>query len=101
MELTKYTDKSLFTVVLDHQPFNLNESVEAGADLQLSGHTHHGQMWPLNYITKAVYEVSMGYMKKGDTHIYVSPGYGTWGPRVRLGNRPEIAVIRICLKENG
>ncbi|MEY1638189.1 metallophosphoesterase [Tenuifilum osseticum] len=94
-ELAKDIDQSKFTVVLDHQPFNLNESVESGADLQLSGHTHHGQMWPLNYITQAVYEVSMGYKKIGNTHIYVSPGYGTWGPRVRLGNRPEIAVIRI------
>jgi len=98
-ELTQNLDKSRFTIVLDHQPFNLNESVEAGADLQLSGHTHHGQMWPFNYITQAVYEVSMGYKKKGETHIYVSPGYGTWGPRVRLGNRPEIVVIRIKDKE--
>lgn len=94
-ELTKGVDKSSFTIVLDHQPFNLNESFEVGADLQLSGHTHHGQMWPLNYITQAVFEVSMGYKKKGETHIYVSPGYGTWGPRVRLGNRPEIAVIKV------
>jgi len=94
-ELTNDIDLSRFTIVLDHQPFNLKESVDSGADLQLSGHTHHGQMWPLNYITKAVYEVSMGYKKKGNTHVYVSPGYGTWGPRVRLGNRPEIAVIRI------
>ncbi|MBC7126436.1 MAG: metallophosphoesterase [Bacteroidales bacterium] len=97
-ELTKDIDQSKFTIVLDHQPFNLNESVDSGADLQLSGHTHHGQMWPLNYITQAVYEVSMGYKKIGNTHIYVSPGYGTWGPRVRLGNRPEIAVIRIKVK---
>ena len=94
-ELMLNIDKSRFTIVLDHQPFNLNESVESRADLQLSGHTHHGQMWPFNYITKAVYEVSMGYTKKGDTHFYVSPGYGTWGPRVRLGNRPEIVVIKV------
>ncbi|HDP74761.1 MAG TPA: metallophosphoesterase, partial [Bacteroidales bacterium] len=94
-ELMLNIDKSRFTIVLDHQPFNLNESVESRADLQLSGHTHHGQMWPFNYITKAVYEVSMGYTKKEDTHFYVSPGYGTWGPRVRLGNRPEIVVIKV------
>jgi len=95
LELTKHIYKERFTVVLDHQPFNLNEAVESGADLQLSGHTHHGQMWPFNYITKAIYEVSMGYKKIKDTHFYVSPGYGTWGPRVRLGNRPEVVVIRI------
>jgi hypothetical protein len=94
-ELTKDIDQSRFTIVLDHQPSNLSESVESGIDLQLSGHTHHGQVWPFNYITKAIFEVSMGYKKKGNTHIYVSPGYGTWGPRVRLGNRPEIAVIKV------
>ncbi len=94
-ELIENIDKERFILVMDHQPINLNEAVEAGVDMQLSGHTHHGQLWPLNYITKAMYEVSMGYKKKGKTHIYVSPGYGTWGPRVRLGSRPEIAVLMI------
>ncbi|HRX31024.1 MAG TPA: metallophosphoesterase [Tenuifilaceae bacterium] len=95
VELTKNIDLSKFTILMDHQPANLNEAVNAGIDLQLSGHTHNGQMWPLNYITKAIYEVSMGYKKKGNTHFYVSPGYGTWGPRIRLGNRPEIVVITV------
>ena len=66
--------------LLDHQPFELDEKEELGVDLTLSGHTHHGQMWPLNYITKAIYEVSWGYKKKGNTHVYVSSGVGGWGP---------------------
>ena len=82
-------------IVMDHQPFGLNESVEQGADVQLSGHTHHGQLWPFNAITNAIYEVSWGYKKKNQTHIYVSSGVGTWGPPVRLGNTPEIIHLRL------
>ncbi len=82
-------------ILMDHQPFNLERVAQAGVDLQLSGHTHHGQIWPLNYITRAIYELSWGYKKIGDTQFYVSCGYGTWGPPVRLGNRPEIMEFKI------
>ena len=75
---------------MDHQPVKLEEAENNGIDLQLSGHTHHGQLWPFNFITKKIYEVSMGYKQKGDTHYYISPGVGTWGPPVRTGNKPEI-----------
>ncbi|MDZ7332812.1 MAG: metallophosphoesterase [candidate division KSB1 bacterium] len=94
-ELIAQTNKQLPVILLDHQPFKLNEAAENGFDLQLSGHTHHGQLWPLNYITKKVYEKSWGYLKKGNTHIYVSCGVGTWGPPARLGNRPEILDIKL------
>lgn len=86
---------SMAVVVLDHQPFHLEEAQQAGADVQLSGHTHHGQLWPLNYLTQSIYELSHGYLRKGTTHYYVSSGYGTWGPRVRLGSRPEIVLLEI------
>jgi predicted MPP superfamily phosphohydrolase len=82
-------------IMLDHQPFELDRKEELGIDLTLSGHTHHGQMFPLNYLTKAIYEVSWGYKKKGNTHAYVSSGYGGWGPPVRTGNRPEIVLISL------
>ena len=82
-------------ILLDHQPFQLEEGAQAGVDLQLSGHTHHGQLWPFNYITDKVYENSWGYLAKGNTHIYVSSGIGTWGPPVRLGNRPEIVELTL------
>lgn len=88
-------DRARPIVLLDHQPFHLDEAVEAGVDLQLSGHTHHGQLWPLNHVTNAIYELSWGYLKRGSTHIYVSSGVGTWGPPVRLGNRPEILLITL------
>ncbi len=95
VEVMAGVDRSKPVILMDHQPFHLEQAEEQGVDLQLSGHTHHGQLWPFNHITRAMYEVSSGYKKKGDTHVYVSPGYGTWGPPVRIGNRPEIVLIRI------
>ena len=80
-------------ILMDHQPFDLDSVVAAGVDLQLSGHTHHGQLWPFNYITTMVYEQSWGYLRKGETQFYVSSGVGSWGPPVRIGNRPEIVEI--------
>lgn len=91
-------DFSYPVMLLDHQPFRLNEAMEAGVDLQLSGHTHHGQLWPFNYITKAIYEVSAGYLQKGNTHYYVSSGIGGWGPPIRTNSRPEI--VNIVIKFN-
>lgn len=88
-------DNNLFTIMLDHQPYNLNEAVENGIDLQISGHTHHGQLFPLNLITKAMFEVSRGYKMIENSHIYVSTGFGTWGPPVRVGNRPEMVVFEV------
>jgi predicted MPP superfamily phosphohydrolase len=52
-------------------------------------------MWPLSYITKMVYEMSYGYMKKEDSNIIVTSGYGIWGPRVRLGSRSEVIIVNI------
>jgi predicted MPP superfamily phosphohydrolase len=95
VELMAQVNKNFPVILLDHQPFKLNEAAENGFDLQLSGHTHHGQLWPLNFITRKVYEKSWGYLKKGNTHIYVSCGVGTWGPPVRTGNRPEIVHITL------
>ncbi|OGU55676.1 MAG: hypothetical protein A2V66_01945 [Ignavibacteria bacterium RBG_13_36_8] len=95
-EIVKDIDFSLPVILMDHQPFVLNEAEENGINLQLSGHTHHGQMWPLNYITQKIYEVSWGYLQKGNTHYYVSCGVGGWGPPIRTVSRPEI--IELVLK---
>ncbi|MFZ4059497.1 MAG: metallophosphoesterase [Ferruginibacter sp.] len=86
-------------IIMDHQPFNLQQVADAGVDFQLSGHTHHGQLWPFNYITDAIYEVSWGYKQKGNSHFYVSSGYGGWGPPVRTGNRPEILDIYVTFRQ--
>jgi len=94
-ELLKQADRTKPVILLDHQPFHLDESVAHGVDLQLSGHTHNGQMWPLNYITSMIYELSYGYLKKDNSHFIVSSGYGLWGPRVRSGSRSEVLLINI------
>ena len=94
-EILKGIDRSSPLILMDHQPFKLEEAEDNSVDLQLSGHTHHGQLWPLNYITSAVYEMSWGYLRKGSTQYYVSCGVGTWGPPVRTGNRPEIIAITL------
>ena len=94
-DLADKVDKRYPVILLDHQPFDLHEAAENGVDLQLSGHTHYGQMWPVNFVVKAIYERAWGYKRKGDTHYYVSGGAGTWGPPVRTTNRPEIVRIRL------
>jgi predicted MPP superfamily phosphohydrolase len=86
-------------IVMNHQPYHLDEAVENNVDLHLSGHTHHGQMWPFNYITKAMFELSWGYLKRGNTNFYVSSGYGSWGPPVRIGNRPEVVVFDLTFDQ--
>jgi uncharacterized protein len=92
-ELMTGVDKAYPVILMDHQPAQLDESVQEGVDLQLSGHTHNGQLWPFNYVVKALFEVACGYKKIGNTHVYVSTGVGTWGPPVRIGHRPEIVNI--------
>lgn len=94
-EIMSSADLSKPVILLDHQPFDLDEARKNGVDLQLSGHTHNGQMWPLNLLTRKIYELSHGYMKKGDTHYIVSSGFGVWGPRVRLGSRPEVLLVTL------
>jgi len=98
-ELMQQVDLSRPVILMDHQPFNLEKARELGVDLQVSGHTHHGQLWPFNYITNAIYELSYGYKQIGQTHFYVSTGFGTWGPPVRLGNRPEIVQIKLIFDQ--
>jgi uncharacterized protein len=93
--LMKDVDKTRPVIVLDHQPMNLAEAVKNGVDLQLSGHTHNGQFWPLNYFTRAIYELSYGYKKTGNTQFIVSSGFGIWGPRIRSASRSEVLVINL------
>jgi predicted MPP superfamily phosphohydrolase len=94
-ELMAHVDTRYPVILMDHQPSALNEAAVQGVDLQLSGHTHSGQLWPINYIVHAIYELDWGYKKIGNTHYYVSNGVGTWGPPVRIGNRPEIVQIQL------
>ncbi len=94
-EILAGINSQLPIILLDHQPYKLTEAEENGVDLQLSGHTHHGQFWPIKLITLKIFEVSWGYIRKSNTNIYVSCGYGYWGPPIRIGNTPEIVLITL------
>jgi predicted MPP superfamily phosphohydrolase len=90
-------ESGLPLVVLDHQPIILEEAVEAGVALQISGHTHDGQVFPIGLINGLVYEHNYGLLRKGRTCFYVTSGAGTWGPPVRVGSRAEVVRIRLSL----
>ena len=87
-----------FTILLDHQPYNLEEAEEAGIDFQFSGHTHRGQVWPISWITDAMYEKAWGHHQRGATNYYVSSGLGIWGAKIRIGTRSEYLVLHINSK---
>lgn len=82
-------------IVVDHQPYNLAESDACGVDLQFSGHTHRGQVWPMSLLTDKMFEQSYGYRRWRNTHVYVSSGLSLWGPPFRIGTNSEIVVINI------
>lgn len=91
-DLMKGIPTNRFTILLDHQPYRLDEAEKAGIDFQFSGHTHDGQVWPASWITRAMYEQSFGELQKGRTHYYVSSGMGIWGGKYRIGTRSEYVV---------
>lgn len=87
-----------FTILLDHQPYHLEEAEQAGIDFQFSGHTHRGQIWPISWITDAMYEKSWGQHQRGNTRYYISSGLGIWGPKIRVGTRSEYVVLHVVPK---
>jgi predicted MPP superfamily phosphohydrolase len=88
-------DKKLPVLLLDHQPTDLDEPRKEGIDLQLSGHTHAGQLFPISLVTSAIYEEDNGYLKDNSFNLIVTCGYGTWGPAIRIGSQSEIVDINI------
>lgn len=84
------------TILLYHAPAHVRDFQELGIHLQLSGHTHKGQIFPFNLITKIVHKGhDYGLYRHGDYTLYTTSGIGTWGPSMRLGNRPEIVEITL------
>lgn len=93
--LTSGLDDDRLVILLDHQPADLNDAADNGVMLQFSGHTHKGQVWPISWITNAIFEKAHGYIRKGDTHYYISSGLGIWGGKFRIGSRSEYVVINL------
>jgi uncharacterized protein len=89
-------DTNMPVILLDHQPFNLDETSRHPVDFQFSGHTHRGQFWPLRYITGKLFEKDWGYIKKANTHFYISSGFGTAGIPMRVGTQSEIVNIKLA-----
>lgn len=94
-ELLNGVDRTKYLIVLDHQPFQLKEAEQNGIDFQLSGHTHHGQVWPISWITERIYECAFGEWQRGNTRYYVTSGMGIWGGKFRIGTRSEYVVAEI------
>lgn len=92
-ELLAGADKHLPLVLLDHQPHHLSEAQQNNIDLQISGHTHNGQIFPFNYIVNSMFELAHGYRKIGHTHFYVSSGLGLWAAPLRIGTQSEIVDV--------
>ncbi|HEV2089213.1 MAG TPA: metallophosphoesterase [Cryptosporangiaceae bacterium] len=82
-------------VLLAHQPVMWPGAVDRDVDLQLSGHTHGGQLWPFGYLVPLDQPVVKGLDRAGDSQIYVTRGVGTWGPPVRVANPPEITLLEL------
>jgi predicted MPP superfamily phosphohydrolase len=97
-ELLAGIDTTRLLIVLDHQPCNLEEAQQANVDFQFSGHTHDGQLFPMNLILRMIYEKSYGCLRKGNTQYYVTSGLGLWGAPVRIGSHSE--TVNISLYES-
>ncbi|MCR4603824.1 MAG: metallophosphoesterase [Prevotella sp.] len=94
-QMPRLHDES-YTILLDHQPYQLERTEQAGIDFQLSGHTHRGQIWPVSWITDALYECSWGTHQRGHTQYYVSSGIGIWGGKFRIGTQSEYIVATLA-----
>lgn len=94
-QLTEHLDRRKPIIFIDHQPKELDKISQAGADLDLCGHTHNGQVFPGNLAIHFFWENPCGYLKKGDMHSIVTSGAGVWGPNMRVGTDSEICSITV------
>ncbi|MEX0173223.1 metallophosphoesterase [Streptomyces sp. LMG1-1-1.1] len=92
-------DRARAAVLLAHQPVVVHDAVRHGVDLQLSGHTHGGQLWPGEYLAELANPTVAGLERYGDTQLYVSRGAGAWGPPVRVGAPSDITIVELASKQ--
>ncbi|MFC8827210.1 metallophosphoesterase [Streptomyces sp. NPDC057137] len=92
-------DTARASVLMAHQPVVIHDAVKHGIDLQLSGHTHGGQMWPVSYIAQAANPTLAGLEQYGDTALYVTRGAGAWGPPVRVGAPSDVTVVQLASRQ--
>ena len=94
-DIVASADKTKYLILLDHQPYHLEQAEREGVDFQFSGHTHHGQIWPISLLTNTMYECAFGRHQRSSTNYYVSSGMGIWGGKFRIGTRSEYLVLTI------
>ncbi len=94
-EILQDCDRALPIIMMDHQPVEVEAGEQQGIDLYIAGHTHHGQLFPLNFLTQAMFKLDWGYWHSGAFHMIVSSGFGTWGPPVRVGTQSEWVSINV------
>ncbi len=99
-DLLRNTIGDLPLILMDHRPVDMDNVSRANVDLQLSGHTHHGQLFPVNYVTERQYELSWGHLKKRNTQFIVTSGTQVWGPPVRTAGSSEIVVISMTFDDS-
>ncbi|MFE2638964.1 metallophosphoesterase [Streptomyces scopuliridis] len=92
-------DRARASVLLAHQPVVIDDAVRYGVDLQLSGHTHGGQLWPGNLLAGLANPTVAGLERYGDTQLYVSRGAGAWGPPVRVGAPSDITLVELASRQ--
>lgn len=82
-------------ILLEHQPYDIEAKSSMGIDLQIYGHTHRGQVWPMSLLVDRMYEQSHGYRLWGTSHVIVTEGLSLWGPPFRIGTNSNIYVITL------
>lgn len=92
-------NKNYPVIVMNHEPNDLKEEANNNVDIALYGHTHNGQVFPWNFVIALNYELSYGYKKKDNTHMYVSSGLGLAGPQYRIGTKSEIVVLNVKFRK--
>ena len=94
-DLTKNLSDQIPSILVDHRVTDIKSVIQSPIDIQLSGHTHHGQLFPFNIISRKIHDISWGHKKIGNTHFFVTSGIQLWGPPVRTIGKSEIMLINI------
>lgn len=97
-EITENLDQKKPIIVIDHEPNELQELADAGVDIDLSGHTHDGQLFPANLTNALMWENPYGYLQKDDMYSIVTSGVGLFGPNMRVGTIAEVVIVDVKFK---
>ena len=98
-QLLQGADLALPVLLMDHRPSDIEIHAQLPIDIQVSGHTHNGQVFPANFVVKMLYRLAYGYEEINQSHFFVTSGYGFWGVPFRLGSQAEVLIIDVKGRE--